>query len=810
MKYRLMLPFIISLAAAVLFPRNGSAEENTAKSANTIAEKKDARSSAAAGVSESVPAAASAPDTPADTKNEPAKPPHPAVVQDVEIRGNQIISTNTILSKMKIRKGVPLAQEMVNEDLKRLYATGFFQDIRFEVEEKPDGYKIILLVEEKPVIRKIVIGDFTKFKEDKLRKELGVLEGQILDQRLVKQGVEKIRKLYRDKGFQFVSVESEVELNKQTKEATVYIRIVEGEKYKIKEVRFEGVKSFPVKKILKILKTKKQKWFSSGVFKEEVFEQDLEHVQMYFQQEGFLDVKLTHHLDQDKTTKQLLVTITVEEGQRYVVGEIKFKGNRLFPENEIWQELDMLPGLTYSQYNLYKDLEKIRAYYFERGYMEARVVPDVRLNRATGKVDVFYEIEEGEIVFVEKVIIRGNTKTRDMVIRRELRIRPGERFDGKKIDKSKERLNNLGFFDEVTFDTEPGTEPNRRNIIFRVKEKRTGELSFGGGVSSVDGFIGFAEISQKNFDFLNFPRFTGGGQSLSVRARIGNISRDYSVSFVNPYIFNRPISFGVDLYNTYRNDKNVEFDETRTGAGFTLSKLFRDTIRIGTGYTLERVKLTNIASTAPSVVQQFSGSNILSRLKLFGSYDTRDNIFNPARGVLISLSTEIIGGFLGGDQDYYIAQTSLTKYWTLFKKHLIEYKIRFGVANEFGSSDTVPVFDRFYAGGLGTVRGYNFRRVSPLENGTAVGGKTLAVTNLEYTFPVPYVDIIKGAVFVDAGEVDSDFFKLDFGGFAVSVGPGIKIKTPLGPVVFYYGLPIMNRDTKNRNGRFEFSLSRGF
>ncbi|MBP9865598.1 MAG: outer membrane protein assembly factor BamA [Candidatus Omnitrophica bacterium] len=749
----------------------------------------------------------SVPDTMPASKSGPSGP---TVVSEVEIRGNQIISTNTILSKVKLRKGTTLAQETVNEDLKRLYATGYFQDIKVEVEQKTDGYKIIFDVVEKPVIRQIVIGEFTQFKEDKLRKELALLEGQILDQRLVKEGVEKIRKLYRDKGFQFVSVESEIELNKQTKEATVYIRIVEGEKFKIENVQIDGVKSLPIKKVRRLLKTKKDKWYTSGVFKEAVFEQDLERVLLYFQQEGFLDAKISHKLDQNKTTKKLSVVVVVEEGQHYVAGEIKFRGNRLFPESEISQEVDMLPGLTYSQYYLYKDVEKIRAYYFERGYMEARIVPDVRLNRDTGKVDVLYEIEEGDVIFVDKVIVRGNTKTRDIVIRRELRIHPGERFDGTKIERSKERLNNLGFFEEVTFDTEPGSAPNRRNIIFRVKEKRTGELSFGGGVSSVDQFVGFAEISQKNFDYLNWPRFTGGGQELSLRARVGSISQEYTLSFINPYIFNKPISFGFDIYNNYRNDENVDFDEQRLGAAFTLSKMFTEHVRIGTGYTMERVTLEDIEDDAPSVVRLFEGDNWLSRLKLFMTYDTRDNVFNPMRGLLYSLSTELVGSVLGGDQDYYIAQTNVTKYWNISKKHIFEYKLRLGVANEFGDSDTVPVFDRFYAGGLGTVRGYNYKRISPLENNSPVGGQTLAVTNLEYTFPIPKIDLLKGAAFVDAGQVNPDFFRLGFSDFAVSVGPGLKVKTPLGPVVFYYGLPVFNKDTEDENGRFEFSLSRGF
>ena len=793
--------------------------------AETADSKPDAGKAPAA---DSAPAAPKAePQLPAETKPvktaEKADAPKPAAasgaqaaprknlnVAEIEIRGNQIVSTNTILSKMKLRRGVPLTQETVNEDLKRLYGTGFFQDIRVEIEEQSGGYNLSVIVLEKPVIRQIVIGDFTAFKEDKLRKELGVLEGQILDQRLVKDGVEKIRKLYKDKGFQFVNIESEVDISRTTKEATVYVRIIEGEKYKIKDVRYEGVNSLPLKKVRKLLKTKKDKWYTSGVFKEPVFEEDLERVRLYFQQEGFLDVQVTHALDYDKASNKIFVTVKVAEGQRYVAGDVKFKGNRLFPESEIWQQLDMLPGLTYSQYYLYQDLEKIRSYYYERGYMDARVVPDVRLNKDTGKVDIVYNIEEGDIVFVEKVVVRGNTKTRDIVIRRELRIRPGERFDGTKIERSKERLNNLGFFEEVTFDTEPGTEPNRRNVIFRVKEKRTGELSFGGGVSSIDRFIGFAEISQKNFDYLNWPRFTGGGQSLSIRARVGSITQDYSINFVNPYIFNKPITYESSIYDTRRDNENVDFEEERRGFSNALSKAFTDRLRLGLGYTLEHVDVTNITDGAPTSVTDFAGGNWLSRLKWFGSYDTRDNVFNPTKGLLYTLSTELVGSFLGGSEDYYLVNTGLTKYFNVAKKHLFEYKIRLGTGNSFGDSSDVPVYDRFYAGGLGTVRGYGYRRVGPKANGNAIGGDTLAVTSLEYTFPVPKVDLLKGAFFIDAGQVDPDFFRLGFSDFAVSVGPGVKVKTPLGPVVFYYGLPVFNKDTENENGRFEFSLSRGF
>lgn len=753
-------------------------------------------------------AKSSAPEN--ETAPEPPQPPRPNKIVDVQVKGNQIISTALILNQMKSKKGDALIQNDVNEDVKRLYKTGYFQDIRIEVEDLPNGFRLVVVVNEKPVVRQIKLDGYSSFKEQDLRKELKVLEGQILDERLVKEGVENIRKKYTGKGFRFIKIESEIDVNQKTKEATLFIHILEGGKYKIKDIQFEGVKAFKEKKIRKLMKTKKDMWYTSGVFNEEKFQKDLDRIQLYYQQEGYLDVKVSPQFDYDEQKRKIIIMIQVEEGTHYATGEVQIKGAELFPESEIWQSLEMLPGTTYSQYYLASDVDRIRKYYFERGYVDARIIPDVNLNRDTGKVDVVYKIHEGDLYFVDKVIIRGNTKTKDVVIRRELRVRPGDKIDGEKIQNSIQRLENLDYFEEATYDMEQGSEPNRKDLIFRVKEKRTGELSFGGGISSIDAFVGFAEISQKNFDLLRFPRFTGGGQKLSARARVGTISKNFELSFEEPYLFGKKIGFGWDAYNTRRDNKNVDFDEDRLGTGITLSKPLSDRFRLGTGYTLERVKLKNLSEDAPAIVRQFEGNTVLSRWRLFQNHDTRNNLFNPSKGHLLSFQEELVGSFLGGDETFYTLQTNYSQYWTLFKKHVIEYRLRLGTSQDFSDSDTVPVFDRFYAGGLGTVRGYNYRRVGPIEAGDAVGGNTLVLTSLEYTFPIPYLDIIKGAMFVDIGQVHEDSYKIKFSKFAISVGPGIKVKTPIGPLAFYYGLPIANKDDKDRNGRFEFSLSHGF
>lgn len=748
--------------------------------------------------------------------SEPAKTAENAApvvkkITAIEVRGNQIVSTNTILSKIQSKEGAALTQQMTHEDIKRLYDTGFFQDVRLDVEESSQGYKLIVQVDEKPIIRRIQIQGNSVIKEEKLRKTLNVIEGSILDRKAVKNGEEQIRKLYADKGFRFVDIRTDVEVDSATKEAVVTVTISEGKKYKIRKIKFEGNTAFKARQLMKYMKTRPRMWLFFGTFKEEVFAKDLERISFYYQKEGYLDVKVVPSFEYLKDKNEIEITIKIEEGKKYLTGDIRFKGNTLFPESELWQLLEMLPGFTYSQYYVSEDIEKIRQFYAGEGYIEARVVPDVQLNQDTGKVDITYEITEGDLFFIEKVQIRGNTKTRDKVIRRELRVYPGERFDGKKIEKSKQRLENLGYFEEVTYDNEPADSgPNRRDLIFRVKEKRTGELSFGGGVSSIDTFMGFAEISQKNFDLFNWPRMTGGGQTVSLRGQYGTVNQQYEFNFVEPYLFDKPVTMDLSSYYTVRDDYHVDFREKRFGLSGIFSRLFRETLRVGGGYILERVKLDDIPTDAAQIIQDSAGATWLSRVRAFTSFDNRDNVFNPTKGRTAGFGGDLIGSFLGGDEDYYILRANYTEYLTFKKKHMIEFQARISTAQEYGDSKHVPVFDRFYAGGLGTIRGFGYRRVSPKEDDEPIGGQTMAIVNIDYSFPLPWLDMFRGVVFIDAGFVNPDSYDFSFSDAAVSIGPGLKVKTPIGPLAFYYGIPIANRDTKDRNGRFEFSLSRSF
>ncbi|MBU1862962.1 MAG: outer membrane protein assembly factor BamA [Candidatus Omnitrophica bacterium] len=731
-------------------------------------------------------------------------------VSDVVVTGNYIVSSNTIINKIQTQKGNELSHDVINEDIKRLYGTGYFQDVRFDLIPDGTNFSVVVVVDEKSVVEKIIIQGNETIKETTLQKVLGSKEGQILDPHVLKGDIAKIRKKYLDKGFKFVSIDSDIQVDKRTKAATVTIIIDEGQKFKITDIRFDGATAFKTHFLKKRMKTKKRAlWlWRTGVFKEKNFQADIERLTYLYQKEGYLDVAMAPEYEYAKKDNTMVIVIVVDEGKQYITGDVQIVGNRIFVESEIWGKLEMLPGEVYSQVRMQNELDSLRRFYFERGYINARIDPETNLNKATGRVDIKYKIIEGDLYFVDKVSIRGNTKTKDTVIRRELRVRPGEQFDGEKLEYSKTRLNNLGFFEEVSYETEPGTAADKRDVVFNVTEKQTGELSFGAGISSIDQFMGFSEIAQRNFDIMKWPRLTGGGQSVSLKARVGSVTRDLDFTFVEPYILNKPVSMGINVYNWEREGNNLDFDTRRRGIGLTFGKNFSDRVKGFVGYTIESVKLTDISADAHADVLASGEENTLSRVKTGIVYDSRDNVFTPTAGWYLSSSAEMIGGVVGGDQDYYNLQAGATKFYSFKKDHVFEFRNRVGFTNDFGDSSQVPVFDRFFAGGLGTVRGYNYRRVGPTGGGDPIGGESLFLSSLEYVFPL--IENFKGTAFIDVGHVNYEFFKMDTGDIAVSIGPGLRVNTPLGPITFYYGFPVANKDDKDKNGRFEFNLSRGF
>jgi len=733
----------------------------------------------------------------------------------IKVKNNRAISSETILSKIKIKAGDKFSQEILNEDLKRLYATQYFTDVSIDVSDYENGVAVTFIVEEKAVIGDIAFKGNTVFTAPKLKATMKSKVNEMLNLALLAQDISEIKSLYIKKGYPAVDVKYSVDINKEMNKAAVNVTIEENTRVKVASVNITGNKVIKTNAIRKTLGTKAAWLFNPGVYRDDVLQEDIEKIKSMYDDIGYLDAKVSPKLDYSADGKTLNITINIEEGGLYLVGDVAIKGNLVFPEKNIRAKIKMVSGKPFSGRGLREDMVAIRQYYYQYGYMNAVVDVERNLNEATRKIDVVYNIDAKEMVYVGKIDIKGNVKTKDIVVRRELRIYPGEKYNGDKLRRSKERIYNLGFFENVSFETEPTEVPNIQNLIVNVKESKTGEFSFGGGYSSVDMLLGFAEITQRNFDILNWPYFTGGGQNLSIKAEIGMVRTNYNVSWTDPWIFGFPYLFGVDFYRAAherKEDIGWAYDETRLGGDMTLGKEFNDYIKGDLVYKLENVDIQNVIDNASQDFKNEQGSNWISSLQGELTIDTRDNIFNPMRGIVLNGTIKDAGGVFGGDKEFVEGTFSAAIYHTFFEKIVLELKGRGGLSNAYGKSEEVPIYERFFAGGANTIRGYKERYVGPRDPGSndPIGGEAILIGNAELTFPV-YENVLKGAVFYDVGNVwrrAEDF--IAGGNYKSGVGVGIRVKTPVGPVKVDYGYPLNRNFEDKRTGEFYFSMSRGF
>jgi outer membrane protein insertion porin family len=738
-------------------------------------------------------------------------------ISNIKIEGNKAISTATIINRLKIKPGDTFEESAVNNEIKRLYATGYFADVFAEVVERPEGMEIVFTVVEKPIIKDIRFEGNAKLKSSRLEKKISLEKGDLLDFNVLSRDVSEIRNYYIQEGYSRVSVDYRVETDPDTGEITLVFDIDEGYSRKIRSVVIEGNTHMTDAEIKKYMSTKPAFFFlQKGAFNKEKFQADLDRIRMLYRSKGFLDTTISSQMTTSQDGKDIYITVIIDEGKRYLVGEMDIQGELSFPKPQIRSKIHTRPGDPFDYNRLKEDVENVRAFYYDYGYMDADIDLRHRYDAAADRMDVDFNIDSNNIIDVGKINVIGNTKTKDVVIRREVRIYPGERYDGRKLKKSKQRIYNLGFFEDVFLETVPTPDPDVKDLNVIVKETKTGELSFGGGYSSVDSFIGFAQIRQKNFDITNFPTFTGAGQDLTIRGEIGSTRTNYFISWTDPWIFGFPLLFGVDLYRE-EHDKDSEsgwdYSETRTGGSIRFGKEITDQWSTGLIYNLEEVDISDIPTDASQDFKDELGSNYLSRVTWNLQYDSRDNKFSPKKGWLIGSMLENAGGFIGGDKDFVKTTGLITYYHTFFDIFVLELKGRGGVVKEYGDSDSVPIYERFYAGGATTIRGYEQRAVGPRDpedNNLAIGGRAQLIANAEVNFPI-FKNLIKGAVFYDIGAVHeevSDIFKTD--NFKAGAGIGVRVKTPIGPVKLDWGYPLNENWDDKKEGRFYFSVSHGF
>jgi len=735
------------------------------------------------------------------------------IVAKKELEGNVNLSSAKIIAKIKTRIGQPFSQVIVSDDLKRLYSLGYFIDIKIDLEDYEEDELIVTFrVQEKPILSGITLSGNKMIRLDKLEKLIKSQPGDFFNIQQLKQDMNEIQKAYEARGFSLASIEHEMVIDPEINEAAVVIVIQEKKKIRIKKIDIVGNEAYSKKKIRKLIRTKRDTLFTSGLYRKEVLDLDLQRIEAFYRQEGYLDstVEFTESLG-PKGVK-MNITITIEEGQQYLIGKIKVKGAEIFPEQEVRDSIAMRSGDIFNADKLKYDISSVQAFYFEKGYISSEVKVDTILNKSTGRMDVSFTVIENELAFVNKIRIRGNTKTKDIVIRRELRVYPGEKFDGAKLKRSKERLYNLGFFQEVSYDTEAIKDKDKKDLVVNVKEAKTGEFAFGVGFSSVERIVGFVEVAQKNFDINNWDTFTGAGQDLRVKAEFGVSRKDYELSFTEPWILGYPLSFGVDGYSRSSDrsgSTGYSYNEQRRGGDIRLGKEFTEFVRGDLMYKMEDVEINNVPSGASQDLRDEVGSNLISSLFFALTRDTRDNVFNPSRGLITSVSVELAGGPLGQDKDYYKLITTFDYYRSFLKDLLFEFKLVCAGADDFDDTEKVPIYERFYAGGTNSIRGFKERSVGPKDvSGEPIGGESSIYGTCELVYPL--LDMIKVATFFDFGNVWEKLGDFASSDLRYSTGLGFRVKTPIGPVKVDYGYPLKVDPGEDKEGRFHFSMSRGF
>lgn len=739
------------------------------------------------------------------------------MVKGIDIVGNKSIGVAAILAKIKTRVGQPYIENVVSDDLKRLYNTGYFFDVKVDKQDVDGGYKVVVTLVEKPIVEEITFSKLRYFNKRALETKMKTKKGKFLDNKSLKDDINTIEEMYAKKGLSQAKVEVETFNDETTNKASLHFIVREGYRVKVKVINVTGNIAYSDRKIIRVIKSRRAWMFNSGHLKEDVLEEDMDRIKAFYEQNGYIDAKANHTIDY-LNQGRVVINITLDEGKRYYIGDLVIAGNSIASEHEVKAAMTTIkPGNIFSRAKLEEDVNNIQTMYFDMGRIFAKVNESTSLNNENGRVDVRLDIEEGGLAYIDKIKIQGNTTTRDIVIRRELRMYPGEQFDGKKLRRSKERLRNLGYFEDVGFDIEDTENSELKNLIVQVKEAKTGSFSFGGGYSTVDQLVGFVEIEQKNFDITNWPRFTGGGQDLLLRAEAGSTRRNLQLSFTEPWLFDYPISGGFDLYHLQRDkerDVGYAYDEKRMGGTLRLGKQISEYVSVGMSYNLQNIEISDMDSNVSADLAAEEGENLVSTLGFNINQDYTDSVYNPTKGWVWSNGVDLAGGFLAGDKDFYRFQTKGSYYVPIKIRStstVLEMRGRAGIVKAYGDTEKVPIFERFFAGGSRTIRGYNERKVGPLDPLTndPIGGEAMLIGNIEYT--VPIIEIIKLAAFFDIGNVWAKTGDFASGGYKAGSGLGLRIKTPIGPVNLDYGYPLNDEPgEETRSGKFYFSVSRGF
>ncbi len=719
-----------------------------------------------------------------------------AIVRDIEIRGNRLTQESTIRFYLETEEGKAYVPRTLSEDIKRLYALETFDDIRVTAEEVEDGMRLIIAVTEKPTVRRVTYSGNRAIPEEDIDERIQLKERSTFDRGLLNDTATGIQNHYRESGYYFAHVRPEV-VPVADNQVDIELVITEGRRIRIHRIQFTGNTYFTDNQLRKEVQLKEYTLpivsGSASLYRPEVLRVDLQLLEQLYQNNGFVNVQIGEPVVEiNREAGAIAVTVPIaREGEQYKVGTVTLTGSEVFSSEDLRGLVRITSGEIYSRETVRRDILTLTEAYADKGYAFADIVPTVSLDQQTRLVNLGFTTRPGPRVYIGRIDIIGNERTQDRVIRRELRLDEGDLYSGSKLRRSRQRLNNLQYFEEVNIDTRARAEGDLLDLEVQLRERSTGQFSAGLGFSSVENVIFTASVVQNNL--------FGRGQSVSANAHIGGISQDFSLSFREPWLYGWPISLGASIFN--RAEDFQTFDVNRTGASLSLGRAIGEFARISAAYRYEVLDISNLSPGASGRLQQSEGKSTTSSVTPSIVRDSRDNVFNPSEGSVNSFEIHLAG--LGGDNRYYKAIGNSTWYFALPAEMTGFVRGRFGFGDGFGGND-LPLPELFFLGGVTTIRGFEFRDIGPEDDdGNPLGGTSFVQFNIEIGRSLGA--LLRLVAFVDVGNVygpDNDF---DIGSLRRSAGLGVRIVTPIGPIRLDYGFKLDKKPGES-SGRLGFLL----
>lgn len=721
------------------------------------------------------------------------------LVTKIEIQGLKRIEEGAVKSKISQKIGEPISQEKINEDIKAVFKMGYFDDVRVDIEPFEGGSKLIYVVKEKPTIIKIDFQGNSEYDDAKLKEKITIAAGSIADTVLIQDNALKIRKFYEEEGYWLANI---VPVTKKISENEISLtyQIDEGPKIKIKKIRTEGNKHISSSKIKKAMATKEWWLFSfitsSGYYKKEQMDGDIEKIRNLYFNSGYIKVVVAEpEIDVDKDKKAMTIMLRVSEGDQYRLSGITFTGNKAINDEAVRKKIQIQPDRVFDKSLLEKDIQAISNLYSESGYAMISVIPDLEPDEKNKTVKVTLTINEGDKYKIGRIEVSGNTKTRDKVIRREIRFDEGDTFDSAKLRRSYERINNLNFFESVDIVPKPNYEEKVVNLEVKVKERPTGFLSIGGGYSSVDKFIGTVDLTQGNL--------FGRGQLLKIKGELGGRSSLYEISFRDPWFLDQPIALTTGVYSTTR--EFIEYKKKALGFYAGLGKTFSEYWNGQISYNFERATIYDVEANVSPIITDQIGTKTTSSITPSLVRDSRDNYLDPSRGSRNAVTFSFAG--LGGSNAFIKGEADSAWYFPLGPTAFM-LRGRFGYARGIFGKE-LPLYERFYVGGIYTVRGLAFGGAGPKDpaTGDPIGGTEELIFNTEFIFPILPEMKLKGVVFFDAGNSYENFE--NFGSLRYTTGTGFRWISPIGPIRVEWGYNMKKQPGESSN-KFEFAFGSFF